>query len=197
MADRIGTNQADTLTGTSEDDFLRGRGGDDLLFGLGGDDLFWGGNGNDRAEGGPGNDTLYGGDGEDHLLGGPDTDNLYGQAGNDTLWGGGGWDTLRGNAGDDELRGGEGADRFVFYAEDFVSYVAGEGSTADYESDYILDFDADGGDTLSLPVSGILASETLSDGRVRVFLESSAVFQSDDPFGPDSPFDFDGGGLFG
>ena len=62
--------------------------------------------------------------------------------------------------------------------------------------EYISDFDANEGDTLSL-ASGI-ASETLSDGHVRVFRVSSAVsYQSDDPFGFVVDFDFDGDGLFG
>ena len=53
-----------------------------------------------------------------------------------------------------------------------------------------------GVDTLDLAPG--ITSETLSDGRVRVFRASSAVScQSDDPFGFEPAFDFDGGGLFG
>ena len=126
--------------------------------------------------GGAGNDTLHGGnDGDDRLSGGAGDDRLYGYDGNDTLNGGSGSDTLY---------GGGGNDVFVFRTGD-----------VDDGPEYIADFEP-GVDTLSL-ADGI-TSETLSDGRVRVFKAPAAVsFQSDDSFWfePDPVFAGDGDGL--
>ena len=184
--DLVGGPGPDTMIG----DPLGGddqQGGDDTLRGQGGDDTLWGQYGDDTLEGGDDDDWLTGGPGDDTVEGGPGNDSLieYGY-GNDTLRGGEGTDLLRASPGSDTLYGGEGNDYFIFYA----------GDVAEGDSHYIEDFEL-GVDTLEINDDSI-TSETLPDGRVRVFLASSAVsYQSDDPFGPDSPFDFDGGGLFG
>ena len=100
------------------------------------------------------------------------------------LRGGAGADTLSGGHGADSLYGGPGADVFRFNPGD-----------VDDGDEYINDFES-GVDRLDL-VSG-LASETLSDGRVRVY-KAPAVgfgafgFESDAaPFGFE--IDGDGGG---
>ena len=118
-------------------------------------------------------DTLTGTGEDDFLQGRRGDDRLYGRAGDDVLWGGG--------DGNDTLSGGSGSDVFVFQAGD-----------VDDGDEYITDFEP-GVDTLDL-ASGI-TSETLSDGRVRVFKAPAArSFQSDEPFWfePDPIFDGDG-----
>ena len=128
---------------------------------------------------------MYGNDGNDTLNGGDDGDTLYGGDGDDTLRGGDGNDRLYGGPGRDSFTGGDGADTFQFLA-----------GAVDDGPEYISDFEP-GVDTLEINDNSIM-SETLSDGRVRVFKVSSAVsYQSEDPFGFEPAFDFDGGGLFG
>src|SRR5262245_45374185 len=63
MADRIGTDAAETLVGTSDDDFFQGKMGADTLLGLQGNDLFvWSpypqNDGADIVDGAEGEDTF-------------------------------------------------------------------------------------------------------------------------------------------
>jgi len=72
-ANRIGDNNANTLTGTELADAIYGLGKADTLNGLGG---------NDEISGNAGADTINGGDGNDIIVGGPGVDKI--NAGNNT-----------------------------------------------------------------------------------------------------------------
>jgi RTX calcium-binding nonapeptide repeat (4 copies) len=66
-ANRIGTNEANTLTGTADPDFIVGLGGADTLNGLDNRDELSGSNGTDTMNGGEGDDTMVGGPGVDNM----------------------------------------------------------------------------------------------------------------------------------
>jgi Ca2+-binding RTX toxin-like protein len=73
-ANRIGTNQANTLTGTENPDVIVGLGGLDTLNALGGNDEVSGNNGAERMNGGNGDDVMVGGPGGDNINTGNSTD---------------------------------------------------------------------------------------------------------------------------
>ena len=101
VANRIGTNHADTLLGTPGSDSFLLLGGPDRALGLGGDDVFCGAASADTEIGGPGKDRLYGDTGADRLVGGPGNDLLAGGRNSDELIGGAGKDVLRGGGSED------------------------------------------------------------------------------------------------
>jgi hypothetical protein len=78
-ANRIGTNEANTLTGTPDPDFIVGLGDADTLNGLDGRDELSGSNGADTMNGGLNDDTMVGGPGVDNMNSGNSTDILGGQ----------------------------------------------------------------------------------------------------------------------
>ncbi len=108
--------------------------------------LGWGGNAG-------GNAILLGDEADNHLIassfltggayidgrGGDDV--LWGTWGDDWLLGGSGNDTLRGREGDDILRGGDGADRLERNDWGSRQFVVGEGESAGWSHDTIVEFD--------------------------------------------------------
>lgn len=127
------------LTFTGDENF-RGVGNvrDNTVSGGTGHDRLEGGGGNDKIYGMAGHDKLYGGYGNDTLFGRQDNDTLFGENGADNLMGDGGHDQLIGGHGNDMLAGGDGSDRFIFGAGD------GKDVIADFGTDDVLDFSADG-----------------------------------------------------
>ncbi len=114
IANRVGTNGADSLSGTAGADSFLLLGGDDRALGLGANDVFCGAAGRDVEIGGTGKDRAYGDTGKDRLVGGPGNDLLAGGGGPDKLLGGAGKDLLRGDGSDDVCNGGPGdADRAI------------------------------------------------------------------------------------
>jgi Ca2+-binding RTX toxin-like protein len=73
-ANRIGNNEANTLTGTNDADNIYGLGAKDTLNGLGGNDEISGNGGPDTMNGGEGDDTMVGGAGVDSINTGNSTD---------------------------------------------------------------------------------------------------------------------------
>jgi Ca2+-binding RTX toxin-like protein len=78
-ANRIGNNDANTLTGTADPDFIVGLGGADTLNGLDNRDELSGSNGTDTMNGGEGDDTMVGGPGLDNMNAGNSTNATGGQ----------------------------------------------------------------------------------------------------------------------
>lgn len=109
----------DQILGEDGNDIIRG---DDLTASSGSGDFLEGGEGMDNIWGGEGDDYIRGDDGDDFVRGEADDDTIYGDSGNDALDGGAGTDVL---FGDDGSGGGSGG------------------------KDFLFDFDATGGDTLS------------------------------------------------
>ncbi|EIJ34261.1 calcium-binding protein [Thiothrix nivea] len=130
----------DTVQAGVGNDALYGGYGDDQLMGGVGDDFLSGQEGNDTLHGNDGADRLEGGNGNDHLLGGAGNDILHGNVGNDTLEGGAGADTLDGGAGNDLIRYSQTAEA--------GSHANVSGIFNATEADTLLNFDADGSDTL-------------------------------------------------
>jgi hypothetical protein len=82
-ANRIGNNEANTLTGTDGNDNIYGLGSADTLNGLGGNDEISGNGGADTLNGGEGDDIVVGGAGVDMINTGNSTDFTNGQSGTD------------------------------------------------------------------------------------------------------------------
>ncbi|MEM9839817.1 MAG: LamG-like jellyroll fold domain-containing protein [Pseudomonadota bacterium] len=146
--DWSGSDGNDTKDGGSEADTLRGLGGNDRLDGLADDDRLYGGTGDDTLYGDHGKDKLYGEDDNDSLLGGEDEDVLHGGKGSDALEGGADDDLLDGGEGDDILRGGDGDNVLFGYdgADRFELLLSDTGISRNY----ILDFDAEEGDKITV-----------------------------------------------
>ncbi len=180
--EETGTEADDRITGDSGDDVLNGGGGSDTLNGGDGNDTLRGGDGSDTINGGngndlifggltdadlrdvinggPGNDTVHAGAGNDEVSGGNGDDLIFGEAGSDTLIGNDGRDTLSGGGlsdvifggpGDDYINGGFGFDRLNGGAGADTFFHLG---VADHGSDWIQDYDAAGGDILSVGIAG-------------------------------------------
>ncbi|MEO3474597.1 hypothetical protein AAFN86_22205 [Roseomonas sp. CAU 1739] len=167
-----GGNLADELRGGPGSDWLDGGDGWDtlyaadpdtpeteaaddrnLLIGGASPDMLFGGLGLDTLRGDDGDDILWADDGADSLSGGAGDDVAYGGGGTDTLDGGDGADTLVGGGGSDRMSGGAGADLFII---DLSAPALDE--TLGSAPDWILDFDAPGGDRISLGLSGGLVA---------------------------------------
>ncbi|MDJ1008542.1 MAG: calcium-binding protein [Paracoccaceae bacterium] len=166
-----GTSADETLDGNEGGDRVVGNGGQDVLAGNGGNDLVeqsgdrysWlmGGEGDDilDASGTTAGNSLYGGAGADTLIGGEGNDNVFASGYTDSSFGGsvsdrygddGEADVIYGNGGDDLIHftggdlvsGGEGRDTYLLFDPD--------DATADGNQGVITDFDAAGGETVSI-----------------------------------------------
>ncbi len=184
-----------TINGGNDGEAWNGRGGNDVINGNGGNDTLTGGAGADTLNGGAGIDTTSyagagagvkvnlasgtGGTGDaagdkfdsienltgssfaDDLTGSRDGNSIVGGAGDDSIHGGRGADTLAGGAGTDVLAGGTEGDSCSF------------ASINNGASDFIVDFNVRGGDSLSLGAGitvtdvavGFLAVETDLNGE--------------------------------
>jgi Ca2+-binding RTX toxin-like protein len=78
-ANRIGNNEANTLTGTNDPDNIYGLGAADTLNGLGGNDELSGNGGADTMNGALNDDTMVGGAGVDNMNAGNSTNATGGQ----------------------------------------------------------------------------------------------------------------------
>ncbi len=139
---------ADPLSPETEDPADRNT----LLGGAGRDALF-GGAGLDTLDGGTEDDLLWGDAGADSLAGEGGADILFAREGDDLLAGGEGADTLAGGPGADSMAGGTGADRFTIDLS-----AAGLEEATGAAPDWVLDFDAAGGDLISLNLAGGLVA---------------------------------------
>jgi hypothetical protein len=120
VANKVGTNGADTIRGTAGRDVIVARGGNDKVNGRGGNDIICGGAGADRLSGSSGSDKLLGQDGADILIGGD---------GNDTLNGGVGIDDCRPGAGSGLVTGCEYADYSITISDCPESATPGDSGT--------------------------------------------------------------------
>ena len=140
----LGTESDDRIIGSSVTDIVLAGPGADSLEGAGGGDYLLGGKGDDRILGEDGNDILTGNKGNDFVLGGVGDDLLRGGKGNDQIFGDDGEDILIGERGIDRLTGGRGSDIFILRTD------TGTEETNPANADWILDFNATGGDLIGI-----------------------------------------------
>lgn len=148
----------ENATGSPGSDLIRGNELNNRLLGAvdlvrsGGADTIYGEAGNDTIMGGAGNDLLFGGADQDFLVGNSGSDRMFGDAGRDILSGGVGADRLDGGDDRDRLIGGPGGDILTggAGADVFVYQARGDSQDLPGRLDRITDFDAGGGDRISL-----------------------------------------------
>lgn len=151
----------DYIVGSINGETLNGNAGSDLLVTQGGNDIVLGGQDTDFIDGGDGNDVVNGNKGDDYVYADVGNDVVNGGQGNDNLVGGAGQDTLTGDLGIDKLWGGADADIFNLRLDDAAPRqeigtpqplaVPSIEELDTLPADLILDYNADLGDTISLP----------------------------------------------
>src|SRR5262245_4989787 len=209
MADKVGTDNPETLTGTSANDVLKGLGGADTLIAGSGNDTLKGGAGADRLDGGTDIDTAsyalstegvsvnlttgfgFGGEAQgdrltniENLIGSSHDDGLFGDFGRNELNGEDGNDLLVGGGGVlDRLNGGAGNDILIGGdGLDILDGGSGDDTLKGGGGNDFLD-GGDGIDTASFAGSAVGVSVDLSTGIAVVSSANAHLYSIENVIG--------------